>query len=138
MLRVGVDVGGTFTDVVLWDDESATPTLHKLPSTPHDPSVAALEGIETVATRRGHHARRGVQRVSHGTTIATNVVVQRRGADVGFITSDGYRDILHAARHKKPYSFSLFQDLPWQSRSARAAQPPAHRARAHHAPTAPR
>ena len=114
MLRVGVDVGGTFTDVVLWDDESATPTLHKLPSTPHDPSVAALEGIETVASAAGTTLK-GVQRVSHGTTIATNVVVQRRGADVGFITSDGYRDILHAARHKKPYSFSLFQDLPWQS-----------------------
>ena len=114
MLRVGVDVGGTFTDVVLWDDESGTPTLHKLPSTPHDPSVAALEGIETVAKAAGT-TMEGVQRVSHGTTTATNVVVQRRGADVGFITSDGYRDILHAARHKKPYSFSLFQDLPWQS-----------------------
>jgi N-methylhydantoinase A/oxoprolinase/acetone carboxylase beta subunit len=114
MLRVGVDVGGTFTDVVLWDDESGTPTLHKLPSTPHDPSVAALEGIETVAKAAGT-TMEGVQRVSHGTTTATNVVVQRRGASVGFITSDGYRDILHAARHKKPYSFSLFQDLPWQS-----------------------
>ena len=100
--------------MVLWDDESATPKLHKLPSTPHDPSAAALEGIETVASAAGTTLK-GVQRVSHGTTIATNVVVQRRGADVGFITSDGYRDILHAARHKKPYSFSLFQDLPWQS-----------------------
>ena len=80
MLRVGVDVGGTFTDVVLWDDESGTPTLHKLPSTPADPSVAALEGIETVAKAAGT-TMEGVQRVSHGTTLATNVVVQHRGAE---------------------------------------------------------
>jgi N-methylhydantoinase A/oxoprolinase/acetone carboxylase beta subunit len=114
MLRIGVDVGGTFTDVVMWDDEQGRPTVHKLPSTPSDPSAAAFEGIETVATMAGTQLG-AVQRVSHGTTTATNVVVQRRGATVGFITSAGFRDLLHAARHKKPYSFSLFQDLPWQS-----------------------
>ncbi len=114
MLRVGVDVGGTFTDIVLWDDERGAPTVHKLPSTPQDPSAAAFEGIGKVAELAGVVVG-DIHRVSHGTTIATNVVVQRRGAKVGFITSRGYRDILHAARHKKPYSFSLFQDLPWQS-----------------------
>ncbi|QEC46136.1 hypothetical protein FSW04_00185 [Baekduia soli] len=114
MRRIGVDVGGTFTDIVLWDDELGRPTVHKLPSTPADPSTAALEGIRTVADLAGIDLD-GVQRVSHGTTTATNVVVQRRGARVGFITTAGYRDILHTARHKKPYSFSLFQELPWQS-----------------------
>lgn len=114
MRRIGVDVGGTFTDIVLWDDETGRPTVHKLPSTPPDPSIAALEGIRTVADLAEVDLSE-VQRVSHGTTTATNVVVQRRGAKVGFITTDGYRDILHAARHKKPYSFSLFQELPWQS-----------------------
>jgi N-methylhydantoinase A/oxoprolinase/acetone carboxylase beta subunit len=114
MLRVGVDVGGTFTDVALWDDASGTPTVYKLPSTPADPSAAAFEGIGKVASIAGL-ALSDIDRVSHGTTVATNVVVQRRGARVGFITTDGFRDILHAARHKKPHSFSLFQDLPWQS-----------------------
>ena len=73
-----------------------------------------MQGI-TELTERAGVTPADLGQVFHGTTIATNVVVQRRGAEVGFITSDGYRDILHAARHKKPYSFSLFQDLPWQS-----------------------
>lgn len=114
MLRIGVDVGGTFTDVVLWDDEEGRTSVQKLPSTPHDPSIAALEGIEQIVAEAGTTVE-AIRRVSHGTTVATNVVVQHRGAKVGFITSAGYRDILHTARHKKPYSFSLFQDLPWQS-----------------------
>jgi N-methylhydantoinase A/oxoprolinase/acetone carboxylase beta subunit len=114
MLRIGVDVGGTFTDIVLWDDEKGRTFVQKLPSTPHDPSIAALEGIEQIVAEAGTTVE-AIRRVSHGTTVATNVVVQHRGAKVGFITSAGYRDILHTARHKKPFSFSLFQDLPWQS-----------------------
>lgn len=114
MRRIGVDVGGTFTDIVLWNDETGRPTVHKLPSTPRDLSIAALEGIRKVA-ELADVTLADVQRVSHATTTATNVVVERRGAKVGFITTAGYRDILHTARHKKPYSFSLFQELPWQS-----------------------
>ena len=64
MLRIGVDVGGTFTDVVMWDDEQGRPTVHKLPSTPSDPSAAAFEGIETVATMAGTELG-AVQRVGH-------------------------------------------------------------------------
>ena len=50
----------------------------------------------------------------HGTTIATNIVIEHNGATVGMITTEGYRDILHIARHKKPLNFSNYQDLPWQ------------------------
>ena len=113
MVRIGVDIGGTFTDIVLWSDDTGEPTVHKLPSTPGDPSEAALLGIREVLSLADAEAS-DVGHIFHGTTTATNVVVQHSGAKVGFITSAGYRDILHAARHKKPYSFSLFQDLPWQ------------------------
>src|SRR5690625_6466445 len=56
-----------------------------------------------------------VDQVVHGTTVATNTALTRRGAEVGMITTEGFRDILHIARHKKPYNFSLQQDLPWQT-----------------------
>ena len=53
--------------------------------------------------------------ILHGTTVATNIVLQRSGARVGMITTEGFRDILHIARHKRPYNFSLYCDLPWQT-----------------------
>ena len=53
--------------------------------------------------------------ILHGTTIATNIVLQHAGAEVGMITTEGFRDIIHIARHKRPYNFSLYQDLPWQA-----------------------
>src|SRR5438067_6621918 len=114
MLRLGVDVGGTFTDVVLWDDIERRATVYKLPTTPADPAQAACEGMARAA-ERGGHALGDVAQVFHGTTLATNIVIQHDGARVGFITTQGYRDVLHAARHKKPHAFSLYQDLPWQS-----------------------
>ena len=55
-----------------------------------------------------------LDQVFHGTTIATNIVIEHNGANVGMITTEGYRDILHIARHKKPLNFSNYQDLPWQ------------------------
>ena len=55
-----------------------------------------------------------LDQVFHGTTIATNIVIEHNGATVGMITTEGYRDILHIARHKKPLNFSNYQDLPWQ------------------------
>ena len=113
MLCAGVDVGGTFTDIVLWDAESRRATVFKLPSTPEDPSIAARNGVgEVVALADRSLAE--LDQVFHGTTLATNVVLQHNGARVGFITTEGFRDVLHAARHKKPHAFSLFQDLPWQ------------------------
>ena len=113
MLRAGVDVGGTFTDVVLWDAESRSATVYKLPSTPDDPAIAARDGLGEVVALAGRDLAE-VDQVFHGTTLATNVVLQHNGARVGFITTEGFRDVLHAARHKKPHAFSLFQDLPWQ------------------------
>src|SRR5579859_862587 len=113
MKRVGVDVGGTFTDLIYVDDEAGTIRVHKLPTTPGDPSQGTIQGIEEITAEAGESAA-GLDQVFHGTTIATNIVIEHSGATVGMITTEGYRDILHIARHKKPLNFSNYQDLPWQ------------------------
>ena len=113
MKRVGVDVGGTFTDLIEVDDETGTILVHKLPTTPDDPSKGTVQGIREIAAEAGIEPS-DLDQVFHGTTIATNIVIEHNGAKVGMITTEGYRDILHIARHKKPLNFSNYQDLPWQ------------------------
>ena len=113
MKRLGVDVGGTFTDLIYIDDEGGNILIHKLASTPDDPSRGTVQGI-TELTERAGVTPADLGQVFHGTTIATNIVIEHNGASVGMITTEGYRDILHIARHKKPLNFSNYQDLPWQ------------------------
>ena len=113
MKRVGVDVGGTFTDLIYVDDDSGVIRVHKLPTTPEDPSQGTVQGIREIAAEAGEDPAT-LDQVFHGTTIATNIVIEHTGATVGMITTEGYRDILHIARHKKPLNFSNYQDLPWQ------------------------
>src|ERR1700757_2727333 len=113
MKRLGVDVGGTFTDLIYVDDEAGTILTHKIPSTPDDPSRGTVQGIKEL-TDQADVPPADLDQVFHGTTIATNIVIEHNGATVGMITTEGYRDILHIARHKKPLNFSNYQDLPWQ------------------------
>jgi N-methylhydantoinase A/oxoprolinase/acetone carboxylase beta subunit len=113
MKRLGVDVGGTFTDLIYVDDESGAVLVHKLPTTPDDPSRGTVQGIRELTAQAGETPA-ALDQVFHGTTIATNIVIEHNGARVGLITTEGYRDILHIARHKKPLNFSNYQDLPWQ------------------------
>ncbi|QEC46463.1 methylhydantoinase [Baekduia soli] len=115
MRRLGVDVGGTFTDLVLVDEEAGRITVDKVASTPDDPSRAVVEGVRQICAKAGV-ALADVDSFLHGTTVATNIVLTNTGAEVGMITTEGFRDILHIARHKRPYNFSLQQELPWQSR----------------------
>lgn len=112
MKRIGVDVGGTFTDLVLWDDDG-TVTVHKTPSTNEDPSIGTMAGIEILAARAGISPRE-IEMFFHGTTVATNIVLEHNGSSVGMITTDGFRDLLHIARKKRPLNYSNYQDLPWQ------------------------
>ena len=114
MKRLGVDVGGTFTDLIYVDDEAGRIEIFKLPTTPDDPSQGTVDGIVQLTARVGVSAA-DLDQVFHGTTIATNIVIEHNGARVGMITTEGYRDILHIARHKKPFNFSNYQDLPWQA-----------------------
>src|SRR5262249_26175988 len=87
--------------------------VHKLPTTPGDPSQGTVQGIEEV-TRQAEESPATLDGVLHGTTIATNIVIEHNGATVGMITTEGYRDILHIARHKKPLNFSNYHARPWQ------------------------
>ncbi len=115
MKRIGVDVGGTFTDLILVDEAAGQIAVDKIPSTPNDPSIAVVEGVRQVCEKAGT-ALEAIDLLLHGTTVATNIALEHKGAEVGLITTEGFRDILHIARHKKPYNFSLQQDLPWQTR----------------------
>lgn len=118
MIRVGVDVGGTFTDIVLerpLGNGDQQIIVHKVPSTPADQSEGVVNGVLEVCRTAGvSPGEIGV--VFHGTTVATNMVIERKGAEVGMITTRGFRDIVHMARHKRPHNFSLQFDLPWQSK----------------------
>ncbi|MDP6705768.1 MAG: hydantoinase/oxoprolinase family protein [Alphaproteobacteria bacterium] len=115
MLLLGVDVGGTFTDVVYTDTEAGTVEIHKVPTTPEDPSKAAVAGIEDICRRFGV-APAEIDHVLHGTTVATNAVLEYDGAEAGMVTTEGYRDILHIGRHQRPQNYSIRQQIPWQDR----------------------
>ncbi len=118
MIRVGVDVGGTFTDIVLEQTDAGGASrvaVTKVSSTPHDQSEGVVEGILKVCRIAGVEPG-AIDAVFHGTTVATNMVIERDGAKVGMITTRGFRDIMHMARHKRPHNFSLQFDLPWQSK----------------------
>jgi N-methylhydantoinase A/oxoprolinase/acetone carboxylase beta subunit len=112
--RIGVDVGGTFTDLIYVDDSRGRILVHKIPTTPDDPSEGTVQGIRELAGQAEVDPA-DLDQIFHGTTIATNIVIEHNGARVGLITTEGYRDILHIARHKKPLNFSNYQDLPWQA-----------------------
>jgi 5-oxoprolinase (ATP-hydrolysing) len=115
MKRIGVDVGGTFTDLTLIDEESGRITVDKVPSTPDDPARGVVDGIRELCSKADVELSQ-IDNLLHGTTVATNIALTHSGAEVGMITTEGMRDILHIARHKKPLNFSLQQELPWQSR----------------------
>ncbi|MHA6801037.1 hydantoinase B/oxoprolinase family protein [Bounagaea algeriensis] len=114
MKRIGVDVGGTFTDLYFLDESSGSVVVEKVASTPEDPSRAVLDGLTALCEKAGVRLDE-IDQLLHGTTVATNIALTHTGAEVGLITTEGFRDILHIGRHKKPHNFSLQQDLAWQS-----------------------
>jgi N-methylhydantoinase A len=97
--RLGVDVGGTFTDLVLIDEDNGDIVTAKVPSTPEDSSIGVLNGINKLCTTTD---RSEISHVMHGTTVATNAVLTGNGAKVGLITTRGYKQILHIARSHVP------------------------------------
>ncbi len=107
---IGVDVGGTFTDFHVYDDESGELRLHKTPSTPDNPARAVLNGINELAS--GDLDLAQVSRLSHGTTVATNALIQRRGGKVALLVTEGFRDLLEIGRQIRPHMFSFQQDHP--------------------------
>ena len=95
--RLGVDVGGTFTDLLLISEETGETFTAKVPSTPEDSSVGVLNGVARICDESGVDPKK-IGRVMHGTTVATNAVLQGRGAKVGLVTTEGYEQTLQVAR----------------------------------------
>ena len=100
-IRVGVDVGGTFTDVLLMDLHSGATFRAKTLSTPHDQSVGILDGILKACQKAGVSTTE-IAELMHGTTVATNAILERKGAKVGLIVTDGYAQVLQIARSYVP------------------------------------
>ena len=115
MKRVGIDIGGTFTDLVFWDDETQSRVIHKRPSTPQDPAEAGIAGVTELCEKAGIHLA-DIDLLTHGTTVATNLLLEHKGATVGLITTRGFRDVLHIGRKNRPLNFSHAQDVARQAR----------------------
>jgi N-methylhydantoinase A len=99
--RLGVDVGGTFTDLFLVSDEDQQQFRVKTPSTPADPSEGVLHGVRRICDEAGIGLGQ-IRNILHGTTVATNAVLESKGARVGLITTTGFKQILHLARSQTP------------------------------------
>ncbi|MCA0200025.1 MAG: hydantoinase/oxoprolinase family protein [Proteobacteria bacterium] len=115
MKIIGVDVGGTFTDLVYCDMASGDLAVHKVSTTPDDPSRAIVQGtLELCGIAKVDPAT--IAFLLHGTTTATNAVLEHKGAETGMVTNQGFRDIIHIARHQRVEHYSIMQELPWQNR----------------------
>jgi N-methylhydantoinase A len=110
MLRLGVDVGGTFTDFALYDETEGTLRVFKCLTTPDDPSHAVLQGITAVLG--GQMSLAQVDQLVHGTTLATNVLLERKGHSVALLTTRGFRDVLEIRRQKRYELYDHFIDTP--------------------------
>lgn len=105
--RVGIDVGGTFTDLVLTLPADGRVLHHKEPSTPDDPSRAVADGLAAILQDAGLPPG-ALAGVTHGTTIGLNAVIQRRGARIALVVTEGFRDVLEIGRSRMPSSFDLY------------------------------
>jgi N-methylhydantoinase A len=108
---VGVDVGGTFTDFFAYDARACRTRSFKIPSTPRNPAAAIAEGLREMCEAFDIDSRR-VSRLCHGTTVATNALIQRKGATVALITTSGFRDLLEIGRQTRPHLYSFQIDHP--------------------------
>ena len=109
--RIGVDIGGTFTDIVLWDSQSGQLILDKLLTTPDDPSRAVLEGVDRILKVNGIPAE-DLTSVIHGTTLVANALIERKGVSTGLIMTAGFRDVLEIGREWRYDLFNLDIEMP--------------------------
>src|SRR5919204_5733439 len=109
--RAGVDIGGTFTDLIVIDDASGELTVGKVLTTPDDPSRAVAEVLADALARAGASPDR-VQHVIHGTTLVTNAIIQRNGARTALLTTKGFRDAYEIAREHRYDLYDLFLEMP--------------------------
>ena len=108
---IGVDVGGTFTDFYAANNEEDIFHVSKTPSTPENPAEAILTGLVTLCEQFNIPLDK-IERLSHGTTVGTNALIQRTGSRVALITTHGFRDLLEIGRQTRPHMYDLFKDYP--------------------------
>ena len=108
-IRIGVDVGGTNTDICAIDEKTGELMVYKLPSSLHDQSEAVVKGVQIIAEQYGFEGE-DVSRFMHGTTVATNAILEGRGAKTALITTGGFRDLLEIGRQKRPDLYDLQAD----------------------------
>ena len=114
--RVGVDSGGTFTDICLFEEQTGRVETWKVPSTPDDPSRGIASGVEEgmrgVLPEATDRPAAAIVYFGHGTTVATNALIQHRGVKTGLVTTDGFRDLLEIGRQKRPDLYDIQADKP--------------------------
>lgn len=108
---IGVDVGGTFTDLFAFEPGSGRIVVHKVPSTPANPAEAIIAGLEGLRDRFAIDLAQ-MQRFAHGTTVATNALIQRRGGRLALVTTKGFRDLLEIGRQIRPRVYDIQTDYP--------------------------
>jgi N-methylhydantoinase A len=110
-LSLGIDIGGTFTDLVILDPVNGEAVVWKESTTPDDPSRGAMLGLENLLRRSGIAPQR-IGRVVHATTLLTNALIERKGAPTGLITTAGFADVLEIGRERKYELYDLFLEMP--------------------------
>lgn len=96
MLSIGVDTGGTFTDFIVFDEDAGTVRVEKTPSTPSDPTIAFMQGLDQMGIDM-----KQVRKIVHGMTIATNAIIERKGAKVGVLVTEGHRDVIEMGQLRR-------------------------------------
>src|SRR5882757_4084776 len=110
-VRIGVDIGGTFTDLQIYDGRSGTIVSYKTPTTPEDPSIGLMTGIKEAADLHGFTLP-DVGFLLHGTTIATNAILERKLAKAALVTTAGFEDVLEIGRHVRREVYALNPQQP--------------------------
>ncbi len=111
-LRIGVDTGGTFTDICVFDDVTGIVHVRKVSSTPDDPGRAILQGVDELLAQVGDQKVDAVEYFAHGTTVGTNALLTNGGVRTGLITTRGFRDLLELGRGRRPHMYNPQADKP--------------------------
>lgn len=116
MIRIGIDIGGAFTDLVVYDEETEDLDWVKIETTPEDPSIGVIKAVEMSNVKLSD-----VKDIVHGQTLAINTIIERKGAKVGLITTKGFRDILEIQRanRRDMYNFKYKKPIPYVPRYLR-------------------
>jgi N-methylhydantoinase A len=124
MIRIGTDVGGTFTDLVAVDQATGTARHFKLPSSPADPAIAIADGVAALLEQSGASGET-IAFLGHGTTVVTNLIIERRGARTALLTTAGFRDVLEIGRQTRPdlYDYTVERPPPLVPRHLRIEIP---------------